>query len=83
MSDFLPSSPTTLPPIPTSSPLPPPPQSLFPARCAGDHKKQQQSVEDQTLRQGGGEKDTTHTRVSNAAQAVLFAYSHEFHSQIA
>ena len=63
-----------------SSPLPP---SLFPARCAGDHKKQQQSVEDQTLRQGGGEKDTTHTRVSNAAQAVLFAYSHEFHSQIA
>lgn len=66
-----------------SPPPRPPPPSLFPARCAGDHKKQQQSVEDQTLRQGGGEKDTTHTRVSNAAQAVLFAYSHEFHSQIA
>lgn len=57
-----------LPAPPHSLLSPPLPPSLFPARCAGDHKKQQQSVEDQTLRQGGGEKDTTHTRVSNAAQ---------------
>lgn len=42
----------------------------FSAHRAGDQKKQQQSVEDQTLRQGGGEVDT-HIHVSQTQPVCL------------